>query len=55
MGKRTKEKDQAMAAMMKALGIERTSARCPVCHVLTSLRSLYMHIATACRGGRAGT
>jgi hypothetical protein len=40
-----KAKDQAMAAMMKRLGIERTMMRCPICHVEISVRHAYVHIA----------
>lgn len=44
-----KAKDAAMASMMKRLGIERTSANCPLCHQLISLRQLYGHICTCGR------
>ena len=37
-------KAKAMAAYMKAKGITRTSARCPMCHRLIQLRSLPNHI-----------
>lgn len=42
-------KDAAMAARLKALGIERRSANCPICHRVTALSSLQHHITT-CRG-----
>ncbi len=44
-----KAKDSAMASMMKRLGIERTSANCPLCHQLIALRQLYSHICTCGR------
>lgn len=43
---RLKAKNQAMAAMMKAQGIERHTANCPLCHKQVSLRNLYGHIGT---------
>lgn len=48
-GARLKAKNQAMAAAMKAQGIERNIARCPVCHSITSLDRLAHHIAS-CKG-----
>lgn len=48
-GARLKAKNQAMAAAMKAHGIERNIARCPVCHSITSLGRLAHHIAS-CKG-----
>lgn len=44
------ERDRARAAMMKALGIVRTSQRCPQCYRIISCegpKSRYTHI---CRG-----
>lgn len=45
---RNREKDQAMAANLKAIGEERTKARCPICHVVIALSHLYAHISYSC-------
>ena len=42
---RRRGKDQAMAAALKAEGIERTSCRCPICNGIVALTRLYNHIA----------
>ncbi len=42
---RKRAKDQEMAARMKADGVHRESARCPVCNGIISLRSIYNHIS----------
>ena len=34
---RRRTKDSAMASMMKRMGIERTTGRCPVCHTVIGL------------------
>ena len=39
-----KAKDQAMAAMMKKLGVKRTHLRCPICNALVSVDNAYGHI-----------
>lgn len=46
---RNREKDQSMAAHLKAAGDERTKARCPICHVVVSLSTLYNHICHTCQ------
>jgi hypothetical protein len=46
-----KQKDSAMAAMLKRLGIERRSCSCPICHHLVGLASLEGHILS-CKGRR---
>jgi hypothetical protein len=43
---RQRAKDAAMAAMLKAQGVERHTARCPLCHNLVAIRNLPHHIAT---------
>ena len=45
-------RDQARAAYLKARGIVRTDARCPICHGLISLKLLPVHVVSGCRGGR---
>ena len=47
-----RKKDEAMAARLKKLGIERTTGRCALCYriiAVTSAKSRYTHI---CRGGK---
>jgi recombinational DNA repair protein (RecF pathway) len=39
-----KAKDQAMAAMMKRLGIKRTVLRCPICNKEIAISAAYVHI-----------
>ncbi len=48
-GARLKAKNAAMAAAMKAEGVTRSTAKCPICHKLVALGSLHFHIA-ACKG-----
>lgn len=48
---RRRAKDSAMAAAMKAEGVTRSTCRCPTCHALVSLNSLYAHIGK-CGGNR---
>ena len=48
-GARTKAKNQAMAAAMKAAHVERHTCRCPICHTLVGLQSLYGHVGK-CNG-----
>jgi hypothetical protein len=43
---RVRAKNQAVAAMMKAQGIKRNVCRCPVCHKVVGVDSLYHHLAT---------
>lgn len=43
-GARLKAKNQAMAAAMKAQGVERTTCLCPLCHGKVALSRLYTHI-----------
>lgn len=43
---RVKAKNQAMAAAMKAAGVERRTGNCPLCHKEVSLHKLYSHILT---------
>jgi len=38
-------KDGAMAARMKAEGVKRDHARCPICNRVVALNYLYNHIA----------
>jgi len=45
-GARMRAKNQAMAAMMKAQGIERQICRCPVCHNAVAIHRLYAHLTT---------
>lgn len=42
---KSREKDQAMAARMKAEGVKRTVARCPICSKLVAVNSLATHLA----------
>lgn len=42
-------KDKQMASNLKARGEERTSCRCPMCHVVIALTKLYGHLS--CHGG----
>jgi hypothetical protein len=44
-----RQKDSAMAAMMKALGVERTVCNCPLCHRLVGLNHLEGHLMS-CKG-----
>lgn len=48
-GARLKAKNQAMAAEMKRLGIERKVARCPVCNKVVGLNTIAQHIGS-CKG-----
>jgi hypothetical protein len=48
-GTRLKAKNQAMAAEMKRLGVERKVARCPVCNKIVALNGIATHINT-CKG-----
>jgi hypothetical protein len=41
---RLRAKNQAVAAMMKAQGVKRNVCRCPICHKLVGVDSLYAHI-----------
>ena len=45
MAAKNREKDQAMAARLKAEGVTRDVARCPICYGVVALRNLYNHIA----------
>lgn len=47
---RMRSKNSAMAAMLKAQGVERNSGKCPICQKTVSLNSLYNHIITCKRG-----
>ena len=40
-----RNKDTAMAARMKKLGIKRTSQKCPICYQTVSLSTYGIHIA----------
>jgi hypothetical protein len=42
-------KDKEMAAMLKRLGIKRTTGKCALCNSLVSLKGMYGHIVQ-CRG-----
>jgi len=46
---RQRAKDAAMAAAMKAQGIERNIGKCPICNKAISLGSLYNHIISCKR------
>jgi len=46
---RQRAKDVAMAAAMKAQGIERNSGKCPLCNKAIGLGALYNHIVTCKR------
>lgn len=39
-----RNKDQAMAADLKARGVKRTHTPCPICNQTVSLNRLYAHI-----------
>ena len=41
---RQRTKNQAMAAAMAAQGVKRSTAKCPMCHALVAIGSLYGHI-----------
>jgi ribosomal protein L37AE/L43A len=43
---RLRAKNSAMAAAMKAEGIQRHTAKCPVCHRAVAISSMYAHIVT---------
>jgi hypothetical protein len=43
---RMRAKNSAMAAALKAAGIERHTGKCPVCNRIVSLGSIYNHIVT---------
>ena len=45
-------KDKTMAAYMKARGVKRSSMRCPVCHNLIPILSLFSHFVGGCRAKR---
>ena len=45
MAAKNREKDQAMAARLKADGVKRESARCPICNKVVSLAQLQVHVA----------
>jgi hypothetical protein len=45
MAAKNREKDQAMAARLKAEGVKREVARCPICNKVVSLVHLYTHVA----------
>lgn len=47
-GSRMKAKNAEMAARMKAEGIQRNTMKCPICHKLVGIGSLWAHL------GRAG-
>lgn len=47
----TRNKNIAMAAYMKAHGIERHTCNCPLCHARVSLNALYAHLGK-CGGTR---
>lgn len=40
-----REKDQAMAARLKADGVKREVLRCPICSEIVSIERAYAHIA----------
>lgn len=42
----TKEQDKANAARMKAEGVKRKVARCPICYRMVNLKGIYNHIIT---------
>jgi len=44
----TRTKNQAMAARMKALGIERTTGRCPVCYKMVQNARMQHHMGYEC-------
>lgn len=41
---RLRERNSAMAARMKAEGVKRSTMKCPVCHQLVGIASLYSHL-----------
>ena len=45
MASKNREKDQAMAARLKAEGDKRTVGRCPICNAVVNLDNLQTHIA----------
>jgi hypothetical protein len=49
MAKRT-DKDREMAAMLKRLGIERTTGRCALCYCIVSIESSKSRFTHMCRG-----
>ena len=48
-GTNLRAKNSAMAARMKAEGVERHTTKCPCCHNTVSLDGVYRHIIT-CKG-----
>lgn len=45
MAAKNREKNQAMAARLKAEKVTRVAARCPICSKVVSLQSLQQHLA----------
>ncbi len=45
MAAKNREKDQAMAARLKAEGDKREHARCPICNAIVPLDKLSTHLA----------
>jgi hypothetical protein len=45
MASKNREKDQAMAARLKADGDKRTSFRCPICTKVVAIEQGYAHLA----------
>lgn len=41
---RQRERNSSMAAAMKAQGVKRSTARCPLCHKLIGIATLYSHL-----------
>ena len=48
-GTADRNKDIAMAARLKADGVKRKVARCPICNKVVNIKGLYTHIIT-CSG-----
>lgn len=45
MAAKNREKDQAMAAALKAAGVKREVFRCPICNQIVSVVVSYTHLA----------
>ena len=45
-------KDKAMAAHLKSIGDKRTHMRCPMCHAVIGLHTIYGHLSVHAGGKR---
>jgi len=45
-GQAKSAQDKAMAARLKAEGVKRNTARCPICNKMVNIKGMYTHIVT---------